>query len=395
MLRFMGLVVLSVTLLSQAGAQSLQGFSHWKKDFLQRLENAHFPSRLVADFNKQVSYYPEAINNDRSQAEFSKFLWEYLDSAVSTSRVVNGQQYYQQYAQLLAQVAKHTGVPAQIIVAIWGMETSYGHYTGEVPVFNSMATLAYEGRRRGFFEAELIAALKLVNRGDLPSLQIKGSWAGGLGLTQFIPSTYARYAVDYDGDGKRNLWQVGDALASAGNYLAQMGWVPGYRWGREVQLPRGFDYFLANDTNRRKSLQEWAAMGVRDAQGKALPADWISARLFVPAGQFGPKFLLYENFDVIKRYNNSDAYALGVALLSERVAGRPGLVATWPKHAKRLSKTAIETLQRQLNRQGFDAGVVDGILGGKTRRALQAYQALNDLVADGFLTPALFEQITQ
>lgn len=395
MFRFVILAVISVAMLGQANAQHAQGFLRWKQDFLQRLESQRLPSRLLADFRQQVNYYPEAIDSDRTQAEFSKFLWEYLASAVSTSRVVNGQENYQQYAQLLAQVAKQTGVPAQIMVAIWGMETSYGHYTGEVPVFASMATLAYEGRRRAFFEAELIAALHLLNQGDLPSLSVKGSWAGGLGLTQFIPSAYTRYAVDYDGDGKRNLWQVGDALASTGNYLAQMGWTPGYRWGREVSLPKGFDYFLANDKNRWKSLSEWSALGVGDALGHALPDEPIPAKLFVPAGQFGPKFLLYKNFEVIKRYNNSDAYALGVALLSEQVAGRPGLVATWPKHAKRLSKSAIEMLQRQLNQQGFDAGPIDGLFGSATRRALQAYQAVNDQVADGFLTPALFEQITQ
>lgn len=395
MIRFAFVVTLFATTLTTAVAQDAGGFARWKDGFLQRAANAGISPTLLANFNQQVNFYPDAIRSDKTQSEFKKFLWEYLDTAVSGSRVQNGQQKYREYGQTLANVSRNSGVPAQIITAIWGMESSYGSYTGEVPIFNSMATLAYEGRRKGFFEGELLAALRLIARGDLPSLSVKGSWAGGMGMTQFIPTTYARYAVDYNGDGRRNLWQVGDAVASTANYLSQMGWQAGYRWGREVTLPNHFDYFLANDRKRWKSLSEWSQLGVRGALGEQLPADSIGARLFVPAGQYGPKFLLYKNFDVIKRYNNSDAYALGVALLSEKIAGRAGLYARWPSNAKKLRKSDIERLQAALNRLGFDAGSVDGVFGNGTRRALQSYQAVNDMVADGFLSEGLYQQIIQ
>lgn len=394
MIRFAFTVALLATT-AIATAQDAGGFSRWKDGFLQRAAGTGISSHLLTDFNRQVNFYPDAIRSDKTQSEFKKFLWEYLNTAVSQSRVANGQQKYREYGQTLANVSRSSGVPAQIITAIWGMESSYGSYTGEVPIFSSMATLAYEGRRRAFFEDELLAALRLVSQGDLPSLSVKGSWAGGLGMTQFIPTTYARYAVDYNGDGRRNLWQVGDAVASTANYLSQMGWQAGYRWGREVNLPGHFDYFLANDKKRWKSLSEWSRLGVRGALGEQLPDDSVVARLFVPAGQYGPKFLLYKNFDVIKKYNNSDAYALGVALLSEKIAGRAGLYARWPSNAKKLRNSDIKRLQAALNRQGFDAGSVDGVFGNGTRRAVQSYQAVNDMVADGFLSEGLYQQIIQ
>lgn len=393
--RFALVIIAMTTTLQVAWGQNAAGFERWKSDFLQRASQQGISKHLLSDFSQQVKFYPDAIRSDKHQAEFKKFLWEYLNAAVSKSRIQNGRKKHQENARILSRVSQHTGVPAQIITAIWGMESSYGSYTGDVPIFDSMATLAYEGRRRAFFEAELITALRLLSHGDLPSLSVKGSWAGGLGMTQFIPSAYSRYAVDYNGDGRRNLWQSGDAIASTANYLSEMGWQAGYRWGREVTVPSHFDYFLANDRKRWKSLSEWAKLGVRGALGEQLPNDSISARLFVPAGQYGPKFLLYKNFDVIKRYNNSDAYALGVSLLSEKIAGRSGLYAHWPSNAKKLRKSEVKTLQSALNQQGFDVGAVDGIFGNGTRRAVQSYQAVNDMVADGFLSESLFRQITQ
>lgn len=375
-------------------AQDAAGFEQWKDNFIAQANTAGIPLKLLADFQQTVQFYPQAVNSDKSQSEFKKFLWDYLNSAVSATRVQQGQKKYAENHTLLQQVAQRTGVSAQIIVAIWGMESSYGHFTGNVPVMSSMATLAYEGRRQRFFEKELIAALQLYEQGDIPSLAVKGSWAGGLGMTQFIPTTYQRYAVDFNGDGKRNLWHVADALASTGNYLSYMGWVDGYRWGREVSLSANFDYRLANDKKLWQSLNDWGQLGVKDAYDHPLPAENIQARLFVPAGQYGPKFLLYKNFDVIKRYNNSDAYALGVSLLSEQIAGRAGLVGKWPNNAKRLRKDDIKAIQWILNQRGFSAGAVDGIFGNTTRRALQRYQAANGQVADGFLSIELFRELT-
>lgn len=364
-------------------------FAQWKDSFARKAQAADISPTLLAQF-QQITPYQAAISNDSNQAEFKKFLWEYIASAVSASRVSNGRKKFTANQSLLNNISKQSGVAPQIIVAIWGMETAYGSFTGDVPVMRAMATLAYEGRRRSFFEHELLQAMQLMQSRDLPDFNVLGSWAGGLGMTQFIPSSYNRYGIDYNGDGVRNLWQTPDALASTANYLAQMGWRAGYRWGREVLLPNNFDYRLANDSGNWLALGDWGALGISDIYGQALPDADIVARLLVPAGQFGPKFLLYKNFDVIKRYNNSDAYALAVSLLSDQIIGKPGLRTPWPTNAKKLSKSDIKNLQQVLNAHGFDAGTVDGIFGNGTRRALQQYQAAKGLVADGFLSTDLY-----
>ncbi len=368
-------------------------FDSWKQQFSHKARNSGVSDALLQQFMLTAVPYERAVQSDKSQAEFKKFLWDYLSSAVSVRRVLNGRQQFIANRALLDDIAGQTGVSPQIITAIWGMETSYGSYTGKVPIVSALATLAYEGRRKAFFEGELLALLKLIEHGDVPSIDVLGSWAGGMGMTQFIPTTYARYAVDYNGDGQRNLWQKPDALASTAHYLAQMGWQAGYRWGQEVRLPDGFDYFLANDKKQWKSLSAWKALGITTVDGQPLTDKSLSARLFVPAGQFGPVFLLYKNFEVIKRYNNSDAYALAVGLLSERIAGKPGLQTAWPDNGKKLTTNDIKLVQTALNAYGFDAGSVDGIFGNGTRRALQAYQAKNRLVADGFLTVELYRKL--
>lgn len=368
-------------------------FDDWKESFYHKAQASGVSTPLLQQFMQTAVPYERAVQSDKSQAEFKKFLWDYLSSAVSASRVQNGQQQFAENRALLNDIAAQTGVPPQIITAIWGMETSYGSYTGKVPIVPALATLAYEGRRKAFFEGELLALLQLIEHGDVPDINVLGSWAGGMGMTQFIPTTYARYAVDYNGDGYRNLWQKPDALASTADYLAKMGWQAGSNWGREVVLPSGFDYFLANDKTQWKPLPEWQSLGVIAADGQPLPSALTMARLFVSAGQFGPKFLLYKNFDVIKRYNNSDAYALGVSLLSDRIAGKPPLSAPWPTNAKKLTKNDIMLVQTALNVYGFKAGKVDGILGNGTRRALQAYQAQLGKVADGFLSVDLYRQL--
>ncbi len=366
-------------------------FEAWKAEFYKKAVNNDVSEQQLSQL-QQLSPYQRAIQSDKNQSEFKKFLWDYLSSAVSKKRVATGRQKIAQHRALLNTISQQTGVPPQIMVAIWGVETSYGSFTGSVPVMRSMATLAYEGRRRQFFEGELLAALSLIDDGHIPHFSVEGSWAGGLGMSQFIPTSYLQYGVDYDGDGIVNLWQVDDALASIGNYLSSHGWRAQQTWGREVTVVDGFDYMQAN-LLEKKSLMQWQALGVRDARGMDLPDDAISARLFVPAGQFGPKFLLYKNFDVIKSYNNSDSYALAVSLLSDRIAGSAGLVASWPHNAKKTTVNDIKIVQTALNSFGFNAGKVDGVFGNGTRRALQAYQAANGMVADGFLTVDLYRKL--
>lgn len=384
-------LLITTLLLSMFSAHA--SFDLWKQQFKRKAQNSGVSATVLQQFMQTAVPYERAVQSDRSQSEFKKFLWDYLSSAVSASRVSNGQKAFAQNQTLLNDIAEKTGVSPQIITAIWGMETSYGGYTGKVPIVSALATLAYDGRRKAFFEGELLALLKLIDRGDVPNIDVLGSWAGGMGQTQFIPTTYSRYAVDFNGDGRRNLWQKPDALASAAYYLQKMGWRAGYRWGREVSLPAGFNYFLANHRKQWKPLSAWRGLGVTNAYGQPLPDASVPARLFVPAGQFGPKFLLYKNFDVIKRYNNSDAYALGVSLLADRIAGKPGLVTPWPTNAKKLTKNDIKLVQTALNAYGFKAGKVDGIFGNGTRRALQAYQSANGKVADGFLSVELYRQL--
>ncbi len=383
--------ILTLSLLFASAAHA--NFEAWKQQFAQKALSSGISENVTQQFLQTAVPYEKAISSDRSQAEFKKQLWEYLRSAVSPARVRGGKQHFNAQAALLNQVSQQTGVSPQIITAIWGMESGFGGFTGNVPLVSSLSTLAYKGRRARFFEGELLALLQLIDRGDVPNIHVQGSWAGGMGMTQFIPTTYLQHAQDFNGDGKRNLWGKSDALASTGHYLQAMGWQAGYRWGREVQLPTGFDYLLANDKQLKKPLSEWRALGVSDAYGNPLADNDTAARLFVPAGQFGPKFLLYDNFDVIKRYNNSDAYALGVALLSDRIAGNGGLQTPWPNNAKPMTRNDIKIVQTALNAYGFDAGKVDGIFGNGTRRALQAYQAANCWVADGFMTVDLYRKL--
>ena len=366
-------------------------FEDWKHQFYEKAAAQGISAVQLSRF-LQIKPYETAVKNDKNQAEFKKFLGDYLDSVVSTVRVVLGRGNFSNNEQLLNRISILTGVPPEIIVAIWGVETRYGVFTGKTPVMRALATLAYEGRRQDFFERELLALLKLIDNGDISSFDIKGSWAGGLGMPQFIPSSYLHHGVDYNNDGLVNLWHPEDALASIGNYLSNVGWQKDMGWGREVTLIDAFDYFLANDKVLR-DLGTWQKLGVRNIAGQALSNSDIHARLFVPAGQFGPKFLLYENFDVIKRYNNSDAYALAVGLLSNRIIGKKGVVMPWPDNAKRATVNDMKMVQTALNAHGFDVGKIDGVFGSGTRRALQAYQLAKGSVADGFLTIALYREL--
>ncbi len=382
------LFVLALLTLSPSFGESWQD---WKVEFYQKAAVKGISAPLLSQFLERASLNEKVIGYDQSQAEFKKFIWEYLDSAVSDSRVSNGRSKYQQKKQFIAtQTPFHSD--GQILVAIWGMETSFGRNTGSSNLINALSTLSYEGRRRAFFEDELLTLLELIDRQDV-SFDVKGSWAGGMGHTQFIPSSYQRYAVDVNGDGHRDLWNEEEALASTANYLIKRGWEVGLPWGYEVALPENFNYLLANN-DEEKSIEDWQKSGVRLANGQALPASDADAKLFVPAGASGPKFLTTANFDVIKTYNNSDLYALSVALLGDRLANlSDGLIASWPNNAKRLKRDDIMKIQQILNQQGFDAGEVDGILGKGTRRAIQRYQSANGQVADGFLSQSLFEEI--
>ncbi|WP_336802381.1 lytic murein transglycosylase [Kaistia sp. MMO-174] len=341
---------------------------------------------------------PDVLAKASSQAEFVKPLWDYLDSAVSAKRLENGREAMRQYGRQLQQIEQTFGVDRSVVVAIWGMESSYGQIlTNDKIVKNtirSLATLAYQGGSRAKYgRQQLIAALKILQRGDVDARHMVGSWAGAMGHTQFIPTTYQAYAVDFDGDGKRNVWTSEvDALASTANYLAKMGWRHGQTWGYEVELPAGFDWRHA-DSGKALSLDQWRKLGIHRVAGRPFPASNETATLYAPAGAGGPAFLLLHNFKVIKRYNNADAYALAVGHLSDRLRGGGEFVSGWPRDVRPLSAAERAELQQLLGRHGYYSGSVDGKIGAGTRLAIRQYQAAAGDIPDGYASTGLLQQL--
>jgi membrane-bound lytic murein transglycosylase B len=324
----------------------------------------------------------------RKQSEFVAPIWTYLNNAVGGSRIARGQAAAAESATVLAQIERTYGVPKEIVLGIWGMETSFGSFKGDKDVLRSLATLASIRYRGDFFRDELLTALEILQKGLAERSEMRGSWAGAMGHTQFMPSSYMKYAVDQTGDGHADIWSsTSDALASTANYLKSFGWVPGLPWAVEVQMPQGYDHRVFSG-----SFSSFGAAGVRRADGRALPSSG-EARLFFPAGQGGPVFLLTANFDVIKKYNQSDAYALGVGHLGDRIAGRGAIVADWPVSAPRLTKAQIQQVQRNLRANGLYNADADGRIGTQTRDAVRQYQLRNGLVADGYPTPALLARM--
>ena len=331
------------------------------------------------------------IELDRRQPEFTLSFWRYFRSAVSETRIANGQAALARHRAGLERASFASGVPPHVLSAFWGLETAYGEVLGDFDLVGALATLAHDPRRARFFRAQLIAALKIIDRGDLP-LGARSSWAGAFGQMQFMPETFLRTAVDGDGDGRRDLMtNLNDAFQSAGSLLRQSGWRTGERWGREVRLPAGFDFRLVEE--RTQGLAAWAAAGVTLPDGRPLPRADIDARLLLPAGAAGPAFLAYPNFDVIMRWNRSTLYALAIGHLSDRINGAPPLSVAPTGDDRRLRVSDIATLQRLLAQRGFDPGPVDGKAGPATRSALRRFQASVGLPSDGHPTPALLDRL--
>ena len=326
------------------------------------------------------------FERDSNQPEFVRPIWGYLDSAVSDRRVADGRKNYEANKDLLHMVGNSYGVDPTAIAAIWGLESNYGSILGTHDIISATATLAYKGRRQGFGRRELLAALEILQNDYAEREELVGSWAGAMGQTQFIPSTYLAYAIDYNDDGRRDLWKdAGDVFASTANYLDQSGWEKDQPTVIEVTLPQNFDYSAAD--GRKSKVVDWIRMGINGAQA-ALPdvVDLDSqAKLLIPAGANGPAFLTFKNFDVIKRYNNATSYALGVSLLSQRIGGAETSVkAPWPRDDRPLSKDERMELQNALAAKGYQPGPVDGIIGARTRKALRSWQKSQGLPADGY-----------
>lgn len=329
----------------------------------------------------------EALNE--AQPEFVKPIWSYLDGALSPRRVIDGQRKLAEQAIALSAIETKFGVPREILVSIWGNETNYGSDTGGFNIFEALSTLAYDGARIEFARRELLAALNMMQQESLDPRRMPASWAGAFGQTQILPSTFLKSAVDGDGDGVRDLWHSSaDALASAAAELSSQGWQHGQPWGYEVQLPPNFAYELA-DGDTLKSIADWAKLGVRAADGTSLPPNVESGSLYIPAGMHGPAFLAFANFKVILKYNNAVSYALAVSELSDLIAGRAGIVATWPRDEQPLSRDERIAFQTALVRLGYDPGKIDGVLGRDVKAALRNYQKSHGVAADGFPTMQL------
>ena len=339
-----------------------------------------------------VKYVARVIELDRKQPEFSESFATYFERRVTQDRIVRGRALLAEHRQLLNKISREFGVPAQYLVSFWGLETNFGGYFGKMPILDSLATLACDPRRSEYFTGELINALKIIDEGSITAERMQGSWAGAMGHTQFMPSVFLRYALDYDGDGKRDLWgSLPDALASAANFLRGIGWQAEQRWGREVSLPKNFPYEKAGLATRL-SLQEWQALGVRQSDGTNLAREDMQASLLVPTGHEGPAFLVYDNFRVIMRWNRAEAYALAVGHLADRINGA-GTLKRQPVQAPRLSREQVVSLQTVLNEKGFAAGEPDGVLGPGTRAAVSRYQQSRQQVADGFVSKPLLAEL--
>jgi lytic murein transglycosylase len=335
---------------------------------------------------------PSIIALTKKQSEFVRPIWSYLDSAISETRLARGRAAGQQYASELAEIERKYGVDRRIVLGIWGMETNFGSYTGDKDVFRSLATLAQARYRDNFFRDELLVALKMLEDGLANRPAMRGSWAGAMGHTQFMPSSFMKYAVDHDGDGVRDVWDtIPDALASTANYLASFGWQTGVPWGVEVNVPDGFNLARAQPM---QDFSTWSAAGFTRANGSALPRNG-KATLWYPAGIRGPALLITENFRVIKRYNSSDAYALGVAHLGDRLGQGGPIRAAWPRNDKRMAPAEIKDLQRRLIALGHPLGKVDGRIGELSREAIRKEQIRLGLPADGYPTLALLLKLRQ
>ena len=368
-------------------------FDAWAAEFQGRALAAGITPEVLSREMAGLTPNPRVAGFDTVQPEFSKPVGDYVKGVVGPDRTAIGQRKRAEMPEL-GPIEQRFGVPREILLGVWAMESGFGAIQGDFDVVRAFATLAAQGRRRTFAEGELIAALRIIQSGEQPRARLKGSWAGAMGQTQFIPSMYLSTAVDMDGDGRRDIWNSSaDSLASAANLLAKAGWVPGQSWAREVTVPPDFDFGLTEGP--KETPVWWAEKGAVRADG--LPwsgADSTAqAQLIAPAGAGGPLFLIFPNHFVLRQYNNSLAYALGVGLLADRFGGAPGLVKPWPTETP-LSLMDRMTAQRALIALGYDTGGADGVVGLKTRGALRTWQKARGLTADGYLSIEVVRRLT-
>ena len=379
----------------QASSQTLS-FEQWKQVFKQEALFNGIDSVLFDQAFQKITPDPSVIKLDTSQPEFTRSIWDYIDNATNAKRLKRGQSQLQKHRLIFDEIEKKYGVQREIIVAIWAMESDFGRNYGSKNVIRSLATLAHNARsekREKFAKKELLAALKIIQDNKVNVGSLIGSWAGAMGQPQFMPSSYVNYAIDHNGDGKRNIWETeADVFASIANFLKESGWRNLEDWGVEVNIPRDFDWKLNSSAYELRFVQ-WRFMGVINTSGKSFKQPQRLASLFIPAGRFGPAFLVTHNFHVIEKYNKSLSYMLAVAQLSRLLSGGESIRIGWPRDDKALSTEQIKQIQTLLNKNNHNAGIVDGKVGSKTREATRTWQLENGFAGDGYINLDLLEKL--
>ncbi|MEP1231544.1 MAG: lytic murein transglycosylase [Litorimonas sp.] len=371
-----------------------QKFAAWKVDFINRAAAKGHDRARVARIINPAQINELALDRDSKQPEFTKPVWSYVDNAASADRLNKGRAKLDEAGGVFTQIEARYPVPRHILTAIWGLETAYGRIMGDHDIISALSTFAFEGRRSKFGEQQLFAVLDMLKAGDVREDQLVGSWAGAMGMTQFIPTTFRDYAVDFDKDGNKNLWESqSDALGSAAHYLARSGWRAGEPVMAEVKVVDEFDYSLLEGTT--KTVSEWTALGVSPINGErwSPEANFLNAKIIAPGGHRGPKLLTFKNFDVIKRYNNSTSYVMGVTVLGEALRGNSAIRTAWPRGDKPLSFENKKSMQRKLTQLGYSTGGVDGQIGPNTRKAIRSWQKSNSLPADGYMEQSLYQRL--
>ena len=390
-------IIISLVLLFvgfAAHAYDANEFAIWLREFKQEAKAADISAKTIKNTFKKAKYLPQVIVLDRGQPEFITPFLSYIQKRVTLSKIGLGRAMLQQHEVLLNQIEVGYGVPKQVIVAFWGLETSYGENKGSFGLPSSLMTLAYEGRRAEFFRSQLLDTMRIIDAGHNNIAGMRGSWAGAMGQMQFMPSTLLKYGIDADADGRINIWSsLPDAFSSAANYLAKTGWRKDEPTMLQVKLPANFDYSLAQ-LNNRKSAERWSVLGVRDTDNKLLPA-LDNAAILLPQGWQGPAFMVFSNFDVIMDWNRSVNYALSVAHLANQFSADKLIVVNDKAENEALTFNQMWALQGKLNQMGFDCGTPDGFPGLKTQAAIRQYQANKTLPQDGYASPSLYQQLLQ
>lgn len=374
--------------------EAAPSFDQWLELLITDIRRQGIQETTLTNIKPYLRLNQRVIELDQQQPEFTQTFWTYLDKRLSEIRVQAGKLQSFRYESLLKKIEQEQGVPAEILVAFWGLETNYGTYLGNFNTLEALTTLAYDPRRSSFFRKELLAAIKIIDQGHIAAAEMKGSWAGAVGQMQFMPSVFLKHATDSDGDQKADLWKsTEDALTSAAIYLKRSGWQAGQPWLQEVILPRSFDYSLADGKQdfKRNDLIKLGITTPANQNWLGQPQDTVN--LVLPAGYEGPAFIVWPNFKVIKRWNNSNNYALSVGLMAQKLSGKASMQAKPPANFKPWPKTFIAQLQQTLTDKGYDTGGVDGWFGSKSTQALRQFQKENNLPADGYPNQATLQKL--